>query len=108
MTRSPTSGVPREPDESEFGRVTWHSSEEDGGPDVGLMLGLGDGRAMWVGEISRHAHEEGGEAVAALGSDGGWWLMTYPGPQALAKFADAEAAREFFEQIAAAMRKRDA
>jgi hypothetical protein len=34
------------------GLVTWHSSEEDGGPDVGLSLGLGDGAMLWVGEGS--------------------------------------------------------
>lgn len=90
-------------DQTEFGKITWHSSEEDGGPDVGMMLGLGGGQALWVGEITRRAHEDGGEAVSALGSDGGWWLATYPGPQILAKFADAETAREFFEQLTAAI-----
>ena len=95
-------------DQTEFGKITWHSSEEDGGPDVGMMLGLGDGRALWVGEITRHEHEEGGEAVAALGSDGGWWLATYPGPEVLAKFADSETAREFFDRLHGAIAKHKA
>ena len=37
---------------SQPGRVTWHSSEEDGGPDVGLTVGLGDGKMLWIGERS--------------------------------------------------------
>lgn len=32
------------------GYVVWHSSEEDGGPDVGITVGLGDGKMLWVGE----------------------------------------------------------
>lgn len=91
-------------DQSERGKVTWHSSEEDGGPDVGMMLGLGDGQALWVGEITRRDYEEGGEAVSALGGAAGWWLVTYPGPQVLAKFVDAETAREFLDQLSDAMR----
>jgi hypothetical protein len=86
--------------ETEFGKITWHSSDEDSGPDVGMMLGLGDGKALWVGEISRRSHEEGGEAVTALGDDGGWWLGVYePKFRPLAKFADAEDARDFFDLI---------
>ncbi|NII59806.1 hypothetical protein [Sphingomonas aerolata] len=34
------------------GYVVWHSSEEDGGPDVGITVGLGDGKMLWVGERS--------------------------------------------------------
>lgn len=87
------------------GKVVWHSSGEDEGPDVGLSLGLGDGRALWVGEISRAAWREGGDEVAALGSDGGWWLLIYPDHTPLAKFSDAEAARGFFDIIAGLLRE---
>lgn len=34
------------------GFVVWHSSEEDGGPDVGITVGLGDGKMLWIGERS--------------------------------------------------------
>lgn len=87
----------------ERGRIVWHCSEEDGGPDVGMSLGLGHGWAMWVGEITRAAHADGGEAVAALGDDCGWWLMIYPDHVPLARFADVEGAHEFFDYIAGAL-----
>lgn len=35
------------------GRVQWHCSEEDGPPDVGTLVVLGNGRALWIGELSR-------------------------------------------------------
>lgn len=92
-----------EDDYYERGKIVWHSTGEDEGPVVGMSLGLGDGRAMWVGEITRSAWQGGGEAVAALGSDGGWWLMVYPDHQPLAKFADAEMAQNFFYLIAGLM-----
>jgi hypothetical protein len=78
------------------GYVVRHCSEVDGGPDIGMSLGLGRGRALWVGEITRDAHAGAGEDAAALGDDTGWWLMTYPDRIALAKFVNAERAREFF------------
>jgi len=34
------------------GYVVWHSSEEEGGPDVGITVGLGEGKMLWVGERS--------------------------------------------------------
>lgn len=36
----------------ERGRVLWFSSEDDGGPDVGISVGLGGGKALWVGEAT--------------------------------------------------------
>lgn len=87
------------------GHVVWHCSEEDGGPDVGMTLGLG-GAALWVGEITRAAHADGGEDTAALGNDGGWWLMLCPDHLPLAKFVNAESAREFFDRIEEAVRDR--
>lgn len=43
--------------EAEPGRVCWYSSEEDGWPDVGLTVGLGDGKVFWIGE---RTNSEGG------------------------------------------------
>ena len=53
------------------GQQRWHSTEEDGGPDVGIEIGLPDGSMLWAGEISQALHETTGDD----GSDGGWWLV---------------------------------
>lgn len=84
-----------------LGHVCWHCSDPDSGPDVGLSLGLGGNRLLWVGEITKDAHSEGGSDVAALGDDTGWWLMIYPSRAPLAKFANVEAARYFMDQLEA-------
>ena len=39
--------------EDTLGHVIWHSSEEDGAPDVGLSLGLGDGRLLYLVQALR-------------------------------------------------------
>ena len=94
-----------DPDYTELGKVTWASSDEDSGPDVGMMLGLGDGKSMWVGEISRRAYGDAETDVKPLGNDGGWWLGIYrPEFEPMAKFADAQSAREFFDAIEASLR----
>jgi hypothetical protein len=33
------------------GTVTWHSSEENGGPDVAISMALPGGKTLWVGEL---------------------------------------------------------
>lgn len=87
---------------SERGKVTWHCSEEGSGPDVGLSLGLGDNRILWVGEITKAAWSAGGEDVAALGADDGWWLILYePDSRVIGKMADAYSAQDFIERLAA-------
>lgn len=87
---------------TERGKITWHCSEPGGGPDVGMTLGLGDGRALWVGDITKATWSEGGEDVAALGTDGGWWLIIYePESRVLGKMVDAFAAQDFIERMAA-------
>ena len=58
-----------------LGRVTWLSSEEEGGPDVGLILGLGDGRSLFLGELPNATLEEHGVDPGHEGS--GWWWMLY-------------------------------
>lgn len=37
--------------ELEVGQIQWHSSEEDGGPDVGVLLQLPGGWQLWAGEL---------------------------------------------------------
>lgn len=95
---------------TEAGFLCWHSSDPDGGPDVGISMGLGQGRMLWAGEISRSRHAEGGEEVAALGCDGGWWILLYGSLEVtiVGKAVDAESAREMIEAIGgAASRDRD-
>lgn len=97
---------------SQLARVTWHTSEEGGGPDVGISIGLGKGRALWVGEITNDRHADGGAEVAALGDSNGWWLMLYAGKGAgtkvFGKFVDAEGARTFCDLIEELAVKRSA
>jgi hypothetical protein len=74
---------------TERGVVTWHSSDEDSGPDVGLSIGLGDGKLLWVGEVPDRD---------------GWCLAIYHplckgGREDLASFHDAESARAFFDEM---------
>ena len=90
---------------SERGKITWHCSEEESGPDVGLSLGLGNNRVLWVGEITKAAWSQGGEDVAALGGDGGWWMILYvPELRVLGKFDDQYEAQDFIERLAATIK----
>jgi hypothetical protein len=98
-----------EPDSS-AGAVTWLCSEEGGGPDVGIVVALGDGRLLCSGDLTRRAWEDGGEAVQSLGSDMGTWLTLFDkdGEHVIAKVADAEAMRSLIELIGDAIRKGEA
>lgn len=58
------------------GQQRWHSSEEDGGPDVGIEVGMPDGSILWFGEISTALWETCGGGV--LATDKGWWAVHYP------------------------------
>lgn len=86
-----------------LGFVSWHFTEEGGALDIGISIGLGGGRTLWIGEITDHRHEEGGEEAAALGPNDGWWLMLYDDKNAVTevfgKFVDADAARTFSDLI---------
>lgn len=96
-----------EVDETERGRVVWHSSEEGSGPDVGLTIGLGGGRSLWFGEIvsTRFAVFADEHKDHQLGNDDGWWMILYGKARVdvLAKFGDAYAAQEFADVLAAAL-----
>lgn len=97
-----------EVDTSEWGQVTWHCSEEGGGPDCGYSLGLGEGRILWCGEISKSRHAEAGEEAAELGNDFGWWIILYDNQTShvVAKCVNTDVAREMVDAIASAMRKK--
>ncbi len=47
--------IERDETEVPMGQVVWHSSDEDGGPDVGVSLRIADGVDLWVGEITDQA-----------------------------------------------------
>lgn len=89
--------------DSSLGAVTWHSSDVDSGPDVGISIGLGGGKLFYVGEISRDLHATGGKDVAALGADDGWWLVLWPDAEILARFVDQQQARTFMERLEAVL-----
>lgn len=87
-----------------LGQTRWHSSD-DCGPDVGIEIGLADGKRLWVGQITTRAWEEldgGTNDLPGFGVDG-WWLVVYPDGLPLAKFADVESGREFADVITAAL-----
>ncbi len=102
-TRKPT--APQEIDPNTLGHVVWHSTEEDGGPDVGMSLGLGGDKAMWVGEITNNEWDELDEGQRATlgGGSGGTFLMLYPDRVPLARFADMPTAQDFIEAVSAAI-----
>lgn len=89
-------------EDTSIGGVTWHCSDEDTGPDVGLSVYLGENDRLWCGEISRSLFEHC-RGADSFDSDFGWFLIRYaPNNETclIAKFADAYQAREFIEQIA--------
>lgn len=94
-------------EDTSIGGLTWHSSEEDGGPDVGISVYLGPDDRLWAGEISRRTFEEW-DGDLNFDDDAGWFLVRYVGKERkiIAKFGDEgqHEAKEFIEQIAAWVR----
>ena len=88
-------------DDCELGRVGWHCSDKDGGPDVGISIGLGDKKMLWFGEISDDIYAEGEDDAKALGSNDGWWVVVYPSRLPVAKFVNQLEAQEFISEIEA-------
>lgn len=81
------------------GSVLWHSSEEDGGPDVGIQVGLGSGFSLYLGEVSNATLREHG--VPPEYPDG-WWMVLY-GPSdewIIGAVPDQYVARDAIEHIA--------
>lgn len=72
------------------GKVTWHSSGEDEGPDVGLQLDLGHGRSLWLGEGQKPT---------------GWQFSLVHGDDIIpvADVIDHDQARDLFDLIASAV-----
>lgn len=87
-----------------IGGVTWHSSDEDSGPDVGISVYVGENDRVWCGEISRKCFSEC-EGEKHFSDDGGWFIVRYnPHPTLIARCADPDDAREFVESVAAWIR----
>jgi hypothetical protein len=85
------------------GSVVWHCSEEDGGPDVGLQIGLGGGFSLYFGEMPNATLED--HAIETR-SPSGWWIVLY-GPAdtwIIGTVADVYRARDAADEIAALVR----
>ncbi|MBR1122085.1 hypothetical protein JQ628_11215 [Bradyrhizobium lablabi] len=87
-------------EDTSIGGVTWHCSDEDSGPDVGISVYLGPDDRLWCGEVSRQLFD-GADGQKHYRDDYGWFIVRYRGKETilLAKCAGEEAAREFIEQI---------
>lgn len=72
------------------GHVQWHSSEEDGGPDVGIMLRLNETQALWLGEL-----------VGNEGPHVGFVIYTDQKKLATAPLSDLDAVRGIIEDYVA-------
>jgi hypothetical protein len=89
------------------GDITWHCSEDDGGPDVGVSLQIAPGIELWCGEISNHTHAEANPDVRAIDeSAGGSWLVLYgpDGTEIIGQVGDFEGRRLLEEVLAPAIR----
>lgn len=53
-----------------LGEITWHASGEDTGPDCGIEVSLGGGKALYIGEMAGHDDWQialiDGDAMCAL------------------------------------------
>lgn len=87
-------------DVSQLGQITSLTSDEDGGyPDVGIIVGLGDGASLYVGEVSAAtagASEFPGRWRIALHRDG-------KGFQVAGLVSDEFNAREMVDLVFAAI-----
>lgn len=86
------------------GSVTWISSGEDEGPDVGLTVGLGNGAMLYFGEMPTSTLED--HAVDLKTFPDGWWVVLYAGKDThiLGAIPDTYAARDAVDVISAALR----
>jgi hypothetical protein len=93
-------------EDTSIGGVTWHCSEKDGGPDVGISVYLGPNDHLWCGEMASTLWEECG-GKDHFDSDGGWFIVRYSpeGTKLIAKCGDPDEAREFVEWIASLLRQ---
>jgi len=88
-------------EDTRVGAVTWHCSEEDGLPDVGISVFLGSDERLWCGELPSSSFGEYG-GWDHFDSDGGWFIVHYRKSSAsiIAKCGDPDEARGFLERTA--------
>lgn len=88
----------------DVGQVQWHSSEENSGPDVGILLRLDASQFLWAGEITRDEWTAAGPDAEELGDDFGWWAILFEegGDRrtVLGRFVDQYTALDFIEKLA--------
>ncbi|WP_374572595.1 hypothetical protein [Phenylobacterium sp.] len=86
-----------------LGRVRWHCSEEDGGPDVGVELALGGGLTLYAGELADETVKSHGIKAA---SPSGWWLVLWGDKieHIFGPVSDSYEAREAVDLMAGALR----
>lgn len=85
-----------------LGTLTWHSSEDEGGPDCGLELGLGGGRTLYVGELADATIRGAGQEPAGTG----WWVAVTSDVDGIALVGpvmDTDVAREMVDRLFAAI-----
>ena len=86
--------VTQENRDLDVGQVQWHSSEEDGGPDVGILLRLSADHHLWLGEL-----------LAAEGDGFGFVLYGPDHERRLFRIEEYDEVRDLFEDyIAPAIR----
>lgn len=90
---------------TEPGQITWASSDEDGGPDVGITVGLGNDRFLWCGEITKSRWEDLAGQAASMWGEYGWWLILYgrEQPLVLGKLLDNESAHVLTQILSEAL-----
>lgn len=107
-----TSEADAQMEDIDIGQVQWHCSEEDGGPDVGLLLRLDASQYLWAGELLRDDWEDAGPDAAALGDDSGFWAILYEEggkrKTVLGRFIEQTVAQDFIEKMAMIIRDRHA
>lgn len=94
-------------EDTTIGGITWHSSEDGGGPDVGVSLYLGPGEKLYAGEISDVLFVNCGGAEH-FDSAGGWFLVHFAekgGTTLVGKLGDRGIAQDYIESIAALARR---
>lgn len=88
----------------ERGSVLWHC-EDEGGPDVGIQVGLGGGWSLYMGELADATLEDHGIGEEMRAS---WWIVLY-GPKSsriIGAVPDTYEAREAADEIAALLIER--
>lgn len=83
-----------------IGHVQWHVSEDDGPPDVGMMLRLSASDTLWFGEIVTDRDNPPPERI------NGWGIIHYKDGQrrVIGKLFDNYDAGDLMDEISAAIR----